>query len=208
MAVLCNLECGETLVKPLADYSECIPKFRRYGYSHFVLLACDTAFDDITDPLEWEAKVLSDDVHISPRGILNIGQPEGSSFVYDGCGNQAIGSLTYPITFETYMTKDDLSDFLWMENLMDNYQNFRIILRDCNDIFHLEDNFTLALRDGGSSPFAGLTNENPGFVFSITSPPLWEQGEQDNGKWTITFQVIKQGIFRGVFLPGVSPVLA
>jgi len=208
MAVLCNLDCGETLVKPLPDYSECIPKFRRYGFRTFGLIACDYVFTDITDPSEWEAAVASNDVHIAPRGIINIGQPDQASFVFDGCGNQAIGALTYPITYETYLTEDNLEDHLWFESLMDNYTNFRIFLIDCNDIYYIEDNFALALRSNDSSPFAGLTNENPGFEFSITSPPLWEEGEQTNGKWTASFQVIKQGIFRGVFLPGVTPVLA
>lgn len=203
MGLLCISGCGGD-TKPQAQYGGCNIKTRQYGYSNFALVSCDYQFTNMLDAAEWEAAVASNDVHISPEGILIINPPTSTSFVATGCGKQIQGVLTYPATFETYQTSENLEDFDYWIDFFNNSANYRFIPFDCSGIFHVTPEYAAAT----ASPPATVLDQTPGFEFSVTSAPVWTQGEGRNGKWAVSLEIITTQPFPGIYLPGVVEVLA
>ena len=200
--LICIDGCGDN-TKPLVQYGGCNIKTRQFGYSHFVLVACTYQFADILDATELETAVASDDVHISPVGILNIQVPSSTSFVATGCGVEIQGTLEYPATFETYQTDVDLADFTYWVNFFNNSASWSIIPITCDGIFHVTPEYAAAT----ASPPATVLDQTPGYQFSVTQAPVWTQGEGKNGKWSVGLKIITNQPFPGIYLPGVVEVL-
>jgi len=199
MPALCSVACGTPQAVPTTYQQNCIDKFRKHGYKHFVLVRCDYEFTDALDTTELEAAVAANNIHISPPGILNVPQPTFNNFQVEGCGRQVPGVVTYNIDFQTYQTADDLSDADYWCEVFENAASYRILWFDCNDIFTVSDDYAAAVKAGAPAAVAG---ESIGFEFGVTQIPMWVEGEQGYGQWTIQFQIEKSGCLRQVFLPG------
>ena len=205
MSLLC-VPC-DVPVQPPQSFEDCIIELRKFGASKFALLACNYEFTDITSPAEWEAAIAAGNIAISPSGVLTIGEPEVTNFVITGCGIEAVGELNYPITFTSYSTKLDLSDYDYMIDLFDRSLSLRLIPIDCNSIFNLTPVWSSAVKNQDSESVTASADQSPGFEFSITSPPSWIEGEGSKGQWSMSFSVKTNKPLNGVYLPGVVNVL-
>jgi hypothetical protein len=205
MSLLC-VPC-DTQASPPVRYQDCEIETRKFGFSKFVIIPCDFEFDDVTDPLEWEAGITAEDIGVSPDGILVIAEPDVTSFAATGCGLQLVGEIAYNLTFTTYATKKDLSDHAYWKEFFKNSQQFRIIPIDCNGIFYLSSPFVDFINDQSSSNATAIVGNSAAHEFSVTSPPTWIEGEGGKGQWSVTMQVISSDILTGVYLPGVVNVL-
>lgn len=209
MSFLCSDDCGSVEVTLQPNYSPCEFEKRAWGYSKIVRIKCDITFTDITDPTEWETKIVAGDISVSPISLVEIGEPATTVLITSGCGEESPGSQDYPITVSSYRTKADLSDYAFYKELEANIQNTRLILVDCNGIFHLDDDYIAGLRGQGDSNPPDLTQLNPGFAYSLTRVPQFvqEEGFGKTGRWTYNLKIITQGMLDGILLPGVYNVL-
>jgi hypothetical protein len=209
MSLLCSSDCGEVTVTLNPNYSPCEFEKRNWGYSKIVRLKCDTVFTDITDPSEWESKITSGEISVSPVSLVDIGEPTSTVLITSGCGEESPGSQEYPINVESYRTKSDLSDYAFYKELESNITNTRLVLVDCNGIFHLDDDYIAGIRGQGDSNPPDLSVLNPGFAYSLTRVPqfIQQDGPGKTGKWVYNLKIITTGMLDGILLPGVYSVL-
>jgi hypothetical protein len=211
MSLLCALDCGEVEVTLNPDYSPCKFERRDWGYSRLIRIKCDEVFTDINDPEEWAAKITAGAISVSPVGQLNIGEPSFTTLITSGCGEETPGSQEYPLDFTTFRTDKDLADYAFFKEVQDNVQNTRLILMDCNGIFHLSDEYYAGLvgGNGSESQPIDLSTLSPGFNYSLTRVPQFveNEGPGKTGNWVVNFKIIKQGMFNGIYLPGVPSVI-
>lgn len=209
LSLLCSTNCGSSSDVPQSYDNFCDDEFREYGANQFILAKCDYQFTDIMDvTTEWPAAMAADSVRVSPRGKLVVGEPTVNTFEIEGCGREIVGEVEYLVDFETYQTKDDLSDSTYWSNLFSNSGLYRLFWIDCDGILTLADNWADAVNAVTvPSPTATVSGESPGFIFSITKPPFWVEGEQGYGKWVTQFKVKKVGILKVARIPGLSAIL-
>jgi hypothetical protein len=208
MSLLCSSDCGEVEVVLLPNYSPCEFVKRNWGYSKLIRIKCDEVFADITDPTEWEAKITAGDISVTPISLINIGEPSTTALITSGCGEESPGAQDYPITIESYRTKTDLTDYAFYKELERNIANTRLILVDCNGIFHLNDQYMAGLRMEDSNP-PDLSTLTPGFEYSLVRVPQFieQEGPGKTGKWVYNLKIITPGMLDGVLLPGVYSVI-
>jgi hypothetical protein len=209
MSLLCSSDCGEIEVTLEPNFSPCEFEKRNWGYSKIVRIKCDETFTDITDPEEWAAKIAAGDISVSPISLVNIGEPTSTVLITSGCGEESPGAQEYPINVESYRTKSDLSDYRFYKEVEKNIANTKLILVDCNGIFHLDDDYMAALAAQGDSNPPDLTTLSPGFNYSLTRVPQFieQDGPGKVGKWVYNLKIITTGMLDGILLPGVYSTL-
>jgi hypothetical protein len=205
MSQLCSLDCGDLDITLQPNYSPCEFEKRDWGYSKLVRIKCDTVFTDIEDPSEWETKILAGDISVSPISIVRITEPTSTVLITSGCGEESFGTNDYNIEVESYRTKSDLSDYAFWKELTNNVVNTRLILVDCNGIFHLNDQYIAGLRGMGDSQAPDLSLLTPGFAYSMIRVPQFieEEGPGKTGKWVTNLKISVPGMLDGILLPGV-----
>lgn len=203
-ALLCPTNCG-TIADALARYDDCATDvFREFGANHFIIQKCDYEWTDMLSTVEWAAAVVSNDIQISPAGILTINAPTVETFQMEGCGREATGKLTYTVDFTTYQTDAALADYQYWRNLFKNARSYRIFFVDCNQIFFLEEEWAIELE--GVAP-ATVAGGNPGFEFSLPAPPRWEAGENEYGRWAVQFSIKTANLMGQALIPGAYATL-
>lgn len=204
MALLCPTNCGEPGAIS-ARYDDCSQDvLRDYGFNHFIMMKCDYQFVDILDPEEWETAITAGSILLSPAGTLTIGAPTQDTIEAEGCGRTIPGKLTYQVDFYTYQTATDLSDWAWWNSFFTYYNGWRIMLLDCNGIFHLDNDWVAEINAGTPATLSGAT---PAMEFSVTQPPRWEAGDGDLGRWAVQFEIKTRKIIGQAYLPGVQAIL-
>lgn len=202
--LLCT-PCGE--VELPENYQDCDIEQRKRGASRFALVKCDYEFTDILDADEWETAIGANDIAVSPEGIVTINEPSADAYIVTGCGKKKVGEIVYNIQFETFATNKDLSDYDYFIKLFKHFEQYRLVLVDCNEIFHLTPAWASLVKYQDSEAAVIAAETSPGFPFSVITPPFWAEGEGGKGKWTIQFEVITAEPFNGVYLPGVAAEL-
>jgi len=211
MAAICAQTCG-TIQDPPSSYHGCEDLFRNFGFNHFTLIKCDYQFTDILDVSEWTAAVTSGDVRLSPEGKAVINPPTTSSFEITGCGREIPGEGNYLVDFTTYQfggfTNNVPDSVTYWRDVFRYVSSYRIMLPDCDNtgpLFYIDDQWMDQV--GGGAP-ATVANSNPGFEFSVTTPPHLSEGEQRKAVWTTQFSIKKTGVMEAALLPGVFSALA
>lgn len=187
---VCSTSCG-ALVNPPAQYSDICSGtvFRRYGSSFFALVKCDVNIPDPTDISAWQSLIDSGDIAVSPCGKIDIASPDVETDQISGCGNEEAIETTYNIVYTTYETADDRSDYSYFKALLANYSNQRLIWFDCDSYAFMQDEYVDFIN--GNSAVAPVGN--PGFEFSISSPPHPVEGSGRRVRWEVTFQIDLNG---------------
>lgn len=204
MSLICTGTCVTAPNVP-ASYYDCNSEYlRKFGASKFILQTCDTAWTDILSTSEWSTKIASSDIAASPPGILTIGEPSSDVFVRNGCGRESLGQLTYVITYETYEANAGLTDWSYFNTLFSSAHLYRIMLLDCNGIFHLENDWVAEIAAGTPATIAGT---QPGFEFSVTKAPHQIDGDFGNAKWNMEFTIKTPKLIGMALLPGVPALL-
>ena len=211
MAAICSVACGARPAVPVSFHDNCTDIFRKFGSNHFILIKCDYVFTDVTDPAEWTTAIAADNIHISPAGALVLNEPDNPVVQVEGCGREVVGVNTYTIDFRTYQTgviTDNVpQDVKYWRDLVANVGSYRLLMLDCSEIFTVDDGWMDAVEAAGGGAVA-LAGQNPGFEFSVSSIPIFVEGDESLGVWTTQFTVKKTGILEAVQLPGVPAVLA
>lgn len=204
MSLICNTTCGSPAKPPLKYDDGCNDILRKFGANVLIFIACDYEFTDILDVAEWTAAIASNDIHVTPAGIVIPQEPSANSFPIEGCGREITGEVEQLIDFETYQTKADLSDHTYFRSLYDDSRAFRVMWLDCNGIFYVENDWADAVAGGAPATVAG---GNPGFEFSLSGLPAWVAGEEQKGKWKFQLKIKTSSIAGAALLPGVAAVL-
>lgn len=201
--ILCSTACGAVATVPTSYWDECAGNvFRKYGFNYVALIKCDVNIPDPTDLTAWDALVASGDIQIMPKGKLDIPQPDvETSSDIDFCGGDTVLSITYNLTYQTYQTADDSSDYIYFQNLLKNHANYRMVWFDCDGNVNMSDEY-IDFVDGTS---AVAPTGNPGHAFSISAPPHPEEGDGQRVRWGFTAQIELSGdeILRQTSLPGL-----
>ena len=211
MAAICASSCG-TIQDPPSTYFDCEDEIRKFGFNHFILAKCDYQFTDILDAAEWQAAVASGDIKISPPGKAVINAPNVTSFEIEGCGREIPGESNYTVDFTTYQfggftTANVPDSVVYWRDVFRFSGSYRMLLPDCdsvNPLFFMDDGWMDQI--GGGAP-ATVANANPGFEFSIITPPNWSEGQEKKGVWTTQFSIKKSGVMEAALLPGVFAAL-
>lgn len=200
MAVICSSNCGTIQNAPQA-YSVCNIDKREFGFDHFFIIKCDTTWTDIKDATEWETKIAADEVRFSPPGILTFPSPTVSSTAATGSGKLIVQPIDYTLNYITYATDPNLADYTYWSDFFANQDSYEIGFVSKNQEFFLSDSYVAAVLASGAGA-ATVANENGGFEFSFSSPPIFE-GDGKLFRWNTSIQITKTGTFRAAYLPGV-----
>ncbi len=202
----CLVDCVDDI--PLKyDNAGCAPVLRKYGYNYFVLFKCGTTFTDIFDATEWETKIASGAVVVSPSfGTFQPGQ-SNTSTIADGCGNLYPEFTTTPWTFTTPSTEADYEDEDWWFAFSDSYKGYTMGYLNCDGRFYLNNETVAAIKAWTTGDLAAI---DPGVEISLTSFPQFIQGPNGVGKagiWSVQGEFIHDKMFRSVELAGVYAVI-
>lgn len=194
MSTLCDTTCGGAAAIPTPYDDACAPERRQHGANYFILARCDVkidmedggiaAGDGSATAYNVAGAVAAGVLEISPKGKLIKGSAEVETIenAY-GCGQSIPGAITIPFTYETYNTTgcESAADYLYWKNLFDDYQSFRVMWVDCCGFLHYNatDNSTA----------------NPGYEFSVTTPPEFIEGDANLGKWNFAFEITGTELF-------------
>ena len=200
---LCGAECGAT-GQPVASYKDyCAPvAFRKYGNPFFALIGCDVSVADITDPAAIAALVASGDIALGPIGKLDLPSPTATtSEDVNICAGATVISTTYVLNFTSYQTAGD--DCEYWNTFLKNHASYRIVWFNCDGEIYASGEYIDYMRDTSGTPDA--VTGNPGFQFTVTSPPHEVEGDGKKVRWETSLSIELDGseIIRRAFIPGL-----
>lgn len=203
MSVICTTNCGSINTVP-ASYGGCRVNQRKFGFTYFILFKCDVTWDDILDTTEWTTKLAANEVNVSPPGIIEFPTPTLNNSVVTGCGLKLPLPTLFQANYSTVDTDDDLADFSYWRNILNNYQDYRLGFLDCEDNFYLDSDWVDEISDGAP---ATIASESPGLEFSVTQAPHFGDNGDGLFQWNTQFEIEKEGILEAAKLPGVAALL-
>lgn len=202
ITALCGAECG-TSGKPQQSYRAFCDDVitRRYGNPFFALIGCNVTIPDITDLVSVAALVASGDIYLGPIGKIDLPAPSVvTSEDINICAGVTVINTTYALTFSTYQTADD--DCEYWADFLKRHRGFRIVWFDCDGNLYCQGEYVTF----GRTPLTAPTpTGNPGFEFTVASPPHPVEGDGKKVRWETTLNIELPGseIIRYVNIPGL-----
>lgn len=198
---LCNSECGALVQPPKSFEVLCEkPGRKKYGFPYLVFVSRDVVLPDPTDIPAWEALVASGDVCISPCGKVEPTVSPTVSSDSNNCGIEEVIETVYDLVYSTKSAdKDALTHCAYYESLVSN-PCLNVFLMDCDGNPYLTPEYRDFANGGMIAPVG-----NPGYEFSMTSPPVPTNSDGNFELWTFTIQVKLDG--SQIFCPVVLPIL-
>ena len=152
-------------------------------------MRCDVNIPDPTDLAAWEALVADGSIQVSPCGKIDIASPDVETEQISGCGDETAIETTYNIAYSTYETAENRSDFTYFKTLLRNHQNYRLMWFDCDNYAFMQSEYV----DFVNGATADAPTGNPGYEFTIPSPPHPVEGTGRRVRWEMTFQLSLNG---------------
>lgn len=177
-SLLCSTACGELTSPPASYWDGCDGNvFRKLGYPFAAIVRCDVEIPDIKDLTAWSAAKAAGNIQLLPCGKVRTTSGFDTSSDVDDCGGDVVLETTVDVTFETYQTAKDKSDYIYWKTLLKNHSNYRLVWFDCDGCPTFNPAATESVLN--STPNVG----NPGYAFTISSNPDFVEGDGGRGKW-------------------------
>lgn len=189
--------------------------------------------DDALDPVFWEEAAAAGVVAISPPGNIVFNTPDVTSFEIEGCGRTVTGDLTYTIDFTSYQaapvdlyggTPNDYGTPLDVDYWYDFFANsglYRIVFflagvrgsgeNECHHSMFVSSEFYNTVRNSKASPLDALPilapGLQPGLQFGVSQPPVWVEGEESLGQWSMQVTITQGTPLGAVYMDSISTAI-
>lgn len=186
--------------------------------------------DDALSPVFWQEAIAAGVAAVSPPGNIVFNTPDVTSFEIEGCGREVTGDLTYTIDFTTYQgglvnlyggTPNDYGTPVDVDYWYDFFANsglYRIVFflagvrgsgeNECHHSMFVSSEFYNNIRGTEMTPLGTLPiladQLQPGIEFSVTQPPVWVEGEESLGQWSMQVSITQGTPLGAVYLDGVT----
>ncbi|MGV6816110.1 MAG: hypothetical protein ACWA44_02435 [Thiotrichales bacterium] len=203
MAIPCSTTCG-AVANLVSYWAACDgnQNLRKHGDNLLVLVKCDLVIADPTDMTLWDAAIAAGNVVLYPVGKIDTPAPSvDTSNDVDACRTNVALRQTYSIEVSTYQVKPDYSDYTFHSDLATGYANWRAFWINCEEAVTMPNDYIDFILGVTSAP---LTT-NPGFEFSIPTPPNPVEGDGQRTRWVWNMEIERSAgdIFRKALLPGI-----
>lgn len=129
------MACASTCASTLTPYSNCAPNLRKQTGKRLAAYKCDYVWTNIQDSAEWITAIGTGDVVYTPAGTI-AKAPGSPNFVQVTHNRRALDNIENTLTFRTYDTKDDLTDFDFWNTVMSDAHAWVIGWLDDEDRFY------------------------------------------------------------------------